>query len=108
MGQDKKLIRQAFRDACFKRDQYRCAYCKWKPKPENIEKELDVHHITNRNDMPNGGYVLENGISLCARCHYNAEQYLQIGSCMDFAASKLYIIINSSYERAVEASKLKM
>lgn len=40
--------------------------------------KLDVHHITNRKMMPNGGYVKENGITLCDCydvCHFRAEQF---------------------------------
>ena len=35
----------------------------------------DSHHITDRKEIINGGYVLENGISLCSACHWKAEQY---------------------------------
>lgn len=35
--------------------------------------ELDAHHIENRNMFSHGGYVTENGISLCPTCHPRAE-----------------------------------
>jgi hypothetical protein len=40
---------------------------------DNTGDTLDAHHIIDRNDMPNGGYVPENGITLCKECHKKAE-----------------------------------
>lgn len=67
---------------------------------------LDAHHITDRNDMPNGGYVAENGISLCdAGCHVLAEVYHQTGTAHPgFAPADLYAQIGSSYEEACQSS----
>lgn len=65
----KKRIRQDFRDQVFERDDYKCRVC----DAENCE--LDAHHIVDRNDMPNGGYVVENGITLCEECHKKAELF---------------------------------
>ena len=96
----KKLTRKRFRDACYKRDAYECAVCGLHAGKEKAESLLDAHHITNRNDMPNGGYVKENGISLCEPCHIKAEAEQEI----DFLPSALYKVIDSSYEEALEAS----
>ena len=62
--------------------------------------------------MPNGGYVAENGISLCSECHVKAEAALQELGCDElssqelenFMPDKLYCLIGSSYDQAVEAS----
>lgn len=106
MGSDKKLIRKYFRDECYRRDGFRCAMCKIKSSKENAEKELDAHHITDRNIMPNGGYVKENGISLCADCHVKAEIFHSTGVAHPgYAPDDLYKIINSNLEKATEASK---
>jgi len=67
MSKEKKIVRANFREACFARDKNRCRVC-GKESPD-----LDAHHITNRNKMPNGGYVAENGVSLCPECHEKAE-----------------------------------
>lgn len=75
--------------------------------------ELDAHHITPREDMPNGGYVAENGISVCEPCHLKAEAALQELECEElssadlenFMPDKLYCLIKSSYEQAVLASE---
>lgn len=109
MGSEKKLIRQRFRDACYKRDGFRCAVCGMKSSKDKAEQELDAHHITDRNLMPNGGYVKENGISLCPECHEKAEVFHSTGTALEgFAPEDLYKLINSNLEKAIEASeKLK-
>jgi predicted restriction endonuclease len=96
----KKKIRQEFRDAVFGRDKHKCRGC----GVANVE--LDAHHITDRNDMPNGGYVKENGISLCAECHIKAEEFHSTGvSHPGFSPEDLYKMIGSSHLRAVAASE---
>lgn len=106
MGAEKKLIRQNFRDACFKRDKYKCATCNFKSSPDKAEQDLDAHHISDRHEMPNGGYVKENGISLCPPCHEKAEIFHSTGTAVPgYSIPELYQIINSTYEKAVEASK---
>lgn len=68
---------------------------------------LDAHHITNRDDMPNGGYVKENGISVCDECHLKAEAFWSTGESVDgFSPEDLYKIIGSSLEQATKASEL--
>ena len=98
----KQLVRQNFRDNVFKRDGYRCKKCLEAGSP------LDAHHITDRNEMPNGGYVKENGISLCPDCHLKAEEYHQSEGqtwAPDMHPNDLYELIGSSYEEAVAASE---
>lgn len=72
MSQKKKAIRAAFRNAVFERDGYKCAMC-------GNGEELDAHHIVNRNHMPDGGYIITNGISLCPGCHLKAEEFHRTG-----------------------------
>ena|SRR5271165_520148 len=109
MGAEKKLIRQAFRDACYKRDGFRCAMCGMKSSKNHAEQELDAHHITNRKIMPNGGYVALNGISLCEECHKKAEEFHSTGvSHPGYSPEDLYKKIGSDLEKATVASeKLK-
>lgn len=64
----KKQIRKNFRDAVFKRDGNKCVFC-------DCTEDLDAHHITDRNEMPNGGYVAANGITVCPVHHEECEQY---------------------------------
>lgn len=109
MSKEKKLIRQQFRDACFKRDNYRCAMCDMKFSKEKAEQELDAHHVTDRNLLPYGGYVKENGISLCEECHIKAEIFHSTGIAHPgYSPEDLYKVINSNLEKAIAASeKLK-
>lgn len=106
MGAEKKLIRKNFRDACYQREKYKCAMCDFQSSVENAEKELDAHHISSRTEMINGGYVKENGISLCSECHVKAEEYFSTGVAhLGYSPEDLYKVINSTYEKAVEASQ---
>jgi 5-methylcytosine-specific restriction endonuclease McrA len=103
MSSNKKRIRQAFRDAVFARDGHKCRAC---GAGYVDDKGLDAHHITDRTLMPNGGYVVENGISLCPECHVKAEKLHQTGEAYpDYRPSDLYQMIGSSYEQAVEAAE---
>lgn len=100
MGQ-KQLIRQRFNAICQKRDHYRCRVCR-----TQIGLPV-VHHITDRSLMPFGGYVKENGITLCDVCHWKAEEYHRTGASFDgFHPDDLYKIINSNYDAAYAASLL--
>ncbi len=96
----KKLIRQQFRDAVFSRDRHTCRFC-------DSGQDLDAHHITDRNQMPNGGYVVENGISLCPVHHMQAEQF-HITSGREWVSGMhpddLYLLIGSSHAIAVESA----
>ena len=106
MSSEKKAVRKMFRDACYKRDGFRCAVCGMKSSKDKAEQELDAHHITDRTLMPNGGYVKENGISLCPACHEKAEVFHSTGVAHPgYAPEDLYKKINSTYEKAVEASE---
>ena len=98
---EKKLIRERFRNTCLKRDGYKCKMCEIK----TVEYP-DVHHITDRTLMINGGYVRENGISLCPTCHLLAEQFHTTGTAVQgYSPQDLYLKIGSGYEKAVKASE---
>jgi len=102
----KQIIRNKFREAVFQRDGHRCKKCGTK------DVKLDAHHITDRNDMPGGGYVPENCITLCdPSCHMLAEKF-HISGGQEWEEgmhpSDLYKMIGSSHEKALAASeKLK-
>ena len=98
----KKEIREDFRKSVFKRDGNKCRVC------GNAKAKLDAHHITDRHEMPEGGYVLENGITLCDTdkgCHFKAEQYHMCKEVeKGYMPDDLYKLINSSYELAYKKS----
>lgn len=98
-----KRLRRNFRERCLERDTHKCVFCLTGGVP------LDVHHITPRKEMPNDGYSMSNGISLCEPCHLLAEDYLQDklaqNESRDFwSPGALYGLIGSSYEEALRDS----
>jgi rubrerythrin len=100
----KKEIRKKFRDECLARDKYRCIKCGTVPNQDADDFGLEIHHIVERFRFVNGGYVLENGASLCPPCHLKAEQFYVSGvPCPGFSPKELYEIIGSSRELAVKA-----
>lgn len=109
---DKKAIRSNFRNSVFKRDKYACRCCGKKGQDRQCEDkkmdlvDLDAHHITNRDIMPKGGYVAQNGISVCDECHLKAEVFWQTGVAeKGFSPEELYALIGSSYEEAFKLSE---
>ena len=107
MSQEKKKIRANFRDRTFERDDFKCRVCGTPStlcNPKGVP--LDAHHITDRTLMPNGGYVPENGISLCPVCHEKAEVFHSTGTALPgFSPDELYALIGSSHDLAVKASE---
>jgi 5-methylcytosine-specific restriction endonuclease McrA len=95
-----KQWRKEFNNSVFTRDNHKCRKC-------GYTENLDAHHITDRHDLPNGGYVESNGISLCEKCHIKAgEHHITNGKSWPegFHPNDLYQMIGSSYEKAFEDS----
>lgn len=68
---------------------------------------FDAHHITDRHDIPNGGYVSENGITLCPECHLKAERHHMTKGTEfvpGFHPDELYRLIGSSKEIAFRSA----
>jgi len=102
---NKKQIRADFKTAVLKRDNNTCRVC----NKRNTDVEgLDAHHITDRHEMPNGGYVKENGITLCKdECHMKCEKFHISGGEEweeGLHPDDLYKMINSSKELAIQKS----
>lgn len=101
----KKMVRQLFRTAVFKRDKFTCVVCKHRKD----ESELDAHHITDRTKMPNGGYVPSNGVTVCKdKCHEKVELWHSSGGVLWHLGLRpydLYKLINSSLEQATKDSE---
>lgn len=60
------LERDQFREGVFARDNHKCVVCE--------EKAVDAHHVLERRLWGNGGYFLDNGVSVCEEHHIKAEQ----------------------------------
>lgn len=59
------LTRNQFREKVFDRDNHKCVVCQKQAK--------DAHHILERRLWNDGGYYLDNGVSLCEEHHLKAE-----------------------------------
>ncbi len=117
---NKQAIRTKFRNDVFARDKYCCICCNkpgkdrqggdgWKKfhREEFSLVPLDAHHIISRKEMPNGGYVKENGISVCDECHIKAEAYWSKQPVQNgFMPDELFKKIGSSEELARSVSEL--
>lgn len=110
----KKNVRNKFRNEVLERDNYKCKMC------GDTNSKLDAHHITDRSLMPNGGYVIENGITLCDKpngCHWKAEMYHKYNldelyrrnlthyKYQEYSPENQYKKINSSYDIAYKKSE---
>lgn len=102
MGKKKKGVRDHFRKLCLSRARGKCEGC-GKKTPDD---KLEVHHIVNRNEMPDGGYVAANGIALCSTCHIKAEDtYFHRKSWEGYSPNELYARIGSSHMYALKVCK---
>ena len=82
------MTRDEFRESIFKRDNHKCVICK--------EEAQDAHHIIERRLFNNGGYYIDNGASLCATHHLEAEK--TILSCEEIRkAAKIKKIIKPNH-----------
>lgn len=89
MSKNKKEIRNKFRDDVFERDKYTCKLCDKKCSLDLVKEIMDAHHIVDRTLMPNGGYVPENGITLCKNvCHAKAEIFHNTGIIIEGISPK--------------------
>lgn len=72
------LTRDEFREAVFERDGFRCVICH--------DLAADAHHLLERRLWPDGGYYLDNGVTLCAEHHLEAEKTnLSVEDLREFA-----------------------
>jgi 5-methylcytosine-specific restriction endonuclease McrA len=110
MSSSKRVVRRRFRDAVFQRDGHRCRVCgrQWRPTDADPSlHRINAHHITDRRLMPAGGYVAENGITVCEEpCHLRVEAHTQTGQAEPgLEPDALYRLIGSSHPAAVAASE---
>ena len=88
------LTREQFREQVFKRDNYKCVVCQYAAQ--------DVHHIIERRLWDDGGYYLNNGVSLCGKCHIKAEQtIIGCGQLRELANIKELFIPSHLYKNFV-------
>lgn len=87
---DQSIAREKFRAAVFARDGYRCVvpFCMNGPggmrytgfnlgNPNEVGTEgIDAHHLLERRLWADGGYHVDNGVTVCSMCHLQAEATL--------------------------------
>lgn len=111
----KRDVRTAFREAVFARDRHRCVVCgkQWTPADADPAlKRVNAHHILDRHEFPNGGYVAENGVTVCdggpGSCHMRCEAFHSSGGRSvepELHPEALYRKIGSSLEQAIAADE---
>jgi hypothetical protein len=102
-----KRLRREFREGVFARDGSCCVIC-------GSRENLDAHHIQDRKTLPNDGYAVSNGITLCGgdrpgSCHRKAESFhINQGTEWEDGVhpDDLYARIGSSFESATHDSSL--
>lgn len=60
------LTRDEFREAVFARDNHTCVFCS--------ASAVDAHHLIERRLFEDGGYYIDNGVSVCGEHHLACEQ----------------------------------
>ena len=93
----KLLTRPQFKEAVFARDNHTCVLC---DLPAN-----DAHHILDRQLWNDGGYYLDNGVSVCAEHHLACERTdVSIETLLKAANIKtrlapLHMYVDQSYDK---------
>lgn len=62
----KLLSREEFKMLVFNRDKNQCVVCR--------KVAVDAHHLIERKLFLDGGYYIDNGVSLCEEHHLEAEK----------------------------------
>lgn len=81
----KPLTRDEFRSSVFARDGYECVVCG--------KRGQDAHHLLERRLWPDGGYYLDNGVTLCGEHHLEAEMTLLSVEDLRYKAGITKIIV---------------
>jgi len=82
------LSRDDFKGAVFSRDGGKCVVCK--------DVAVDAHHLIERKLWDDGGYYLNNGVSLCSKDHLKAESTeISAKSLRELAGIKITLVPQS-------------
>lgn len=110
----KRDVRAAFRLTVFTRDLHTCQVCGKRWTAADAAPDLgriNAHHIVDRHEFTNGGYVQENGITVCDgvdSCHMKCERFHITGGkawVPGLHPDELYAKIGSSLDLAIEADE---
>lgn len=91
------LSRKKFKESVFARDNDKCVVCG--------KDGVDVYHLIDRKCWPDGGYYVDNGVTLCSECHLLAEKGVYTPEYLRDKAKILKLILppdldpNKSYDK---------
>lgn len=91
------LTRGYFRKSVFDRDFSKCVVCG--------KDAVDAHHIVDRGCFKDGGYYLDNGISLCTKHHIEAENGLISCTTLRSLANITNIILPDNFDEKYDYNK---
>ncbi len=87
------LSREDFSKEVFKRDNYTCVMCD--------NPAVDAHHLFDRKLFDDGGYYINNGVSLCEEHHIDAEKSILSLEKLRYKS----IIVKTVYPRTLNPQK---
>lgn len=111
--QDQRMARERFRSAVFARDSFTCVvpHCTEGPgstrytgfsiadPSQRGETGIDAHHLLERRLWPDGGYHVDNGVTVCSRHHLEAEAtILSVEELRDWAGISRVIVPDHLYD----------
>ena len=94
---DQLLTREGFKEAVFARDGGRCVACG--------QPGVDAHHLIERKLFADGGYYLDNGVTLCERCHLAAERTTLSADELRTAAGIAVVVLPAGFSSARKYDK---
>ena len=81
----------------FARDGGKCVICQ--------SNAVDAHHILDRKLFPDGGYVEDNGASVCSTCHSSCETTLISVEELRKAAGITNVVLPPGFDPSKRYSK---
>jgi len=97
----KNQNRAKFRESVFKRDNNKCVVCS--------EKAVDAHHLIERRlwkePSEQGGYIVDNGVSLCSQHHIDAEKNIILPKTLREYAGIKKIVLPLGFDETKEYNK---
>lgn len=87
------LTREKFRNDVLNRDHQKCIIC-------SETEKLTAHHIIDRSLFENGGYYIDNGITLCESCHIKAENGTYTCDELRYKAQISEIIVPDGFDNS--------
>lgn len=97
----KNQNRAKFREAVFKRDNNKCIVCS--------KDAVDAHHLVERclwkEPSEQGGYIVDNGVSLCSLHHIEAEKNIILPKTLRKLAGIKKVVLPSDFDSTKEYNK---